>query len=132
MTLDGRGALDDVRSGSASGSRGLRAVIAVAGGALLLILVGLLVPRACPPLMQIVTDPNAQCVWPDYRPAVALAAAVVVILGGTTAAAAATRPATSQNRRALRNGVLVASIGSVLGLMIMLVLASGLALGAPR
>lgn len=135
MTRDDAGGPDDFREGVAEAFRGLRTVFVVAGGALLLLLIGLLVPRACPPTMQILRAVEIQCALPDYRPTVALAAAVVVALGSAVSAAAARkerRPATGQNGRSFRTGILMAIIGSGLGLAVMLALASGLVLGARR
>lgn len=89
-------------------------------------------PRACPPTILFLDSAETQCALPDYRPAVALAAAVVVALGCTVSAVVARRPATAQNRRNFRAGMVVAITGSVLGFVMMLALASGLLLGAPR
>lgn len=132
MTRDDSEEPDDFRPGNAEGPRHLRAVFAVAGGALLLLLIGLLVPRTCPPTIQILTDPETQCALPDYRPWVALVAAIVVALGCTVSAAAARRPATARNRRMFRTGIVVAVVGCGFGLAILIALASGLVLGALR
>ena len=132
MTRDHSGGPDDFRAGAAKTPRSLRAVFAVVGGALLLLLIGLLVPRACPPTMQILDAVETPCALPDYRPSVAWATAVAVALGCTMSAAAARKPATAQNRRTFLTGIVMAIIGSGLGLVMMLALASGIVLGGPR
>lgn len=127
MTRDDPGGPGDFRAGSAKTPRGLRAVFAVAGGALLLLLIGLLVPRTCPPTIVILTE----CAVPDYRLPVALGAVVVVAFGCIISAAAARVPATTKRSRNFQTGIVVAIVGSVLGLVMLLALASGRVLGGP-
>lgn len=132
MTRDDSGGPGDFRAGNAEAPRSPRAVFAVAGGALLLLLIGLLVPRTCPPTIQILTDAETQCAVPDHRLTVALGAAVVVAFGCTISAVAARGPATAKQSRNFRTGIVVAGIGCGLGLVMLMALASGLVLGALR
>ncbi|GGE98410.1 hypothetical protein D9V28_12490 [Mycetocola zhadangensis] len=105
----------------------------VAGSGLLLLVVGVLVPRTCPAMMQILDVNEIQCGLPDYRPAVAWGAGFGVVSGAVVSAFAAVRgPTIGQNGRTFRIGILVSLIASGLGFVVMLALASGLALGTLR
>lgn len=95
-------------------TRSARAIIAVVGGALLLVLALLLIRQTCAPTIQISEPGTSACAYPDYRPLVATITSIVVILSGVLAASGMV--AGREHRAfALRAGLAGSAAAAVLG-----------------
>lgn len=105
-------------------TRSARTIIAVVGGALLLVIALLLIPRTCAPTIQIPEPGTSACTYPDYRPLVATITSIVVMLGGVLAASGMVA---GRERRTfmLRAGLTGSLAAAALGAAVILYLANG-------